>query len=59
MQPYRWRGGLVALALLFIPPASGFAEDKIDVKVVKYPDLAATIKNLKGKVVVVDFWADW
>ena len=59
MQPYRWRAGLVALAMLFIPPASAIAEDKVEVKVVKYPELTATIKNLKGKVVVVDFWADW
>ena len=59
MQHYRWRAGLVALAILLIPPAAALAEDKVEVKVVKYPDLAATIKNLKGKVVVVDFWADW
>jgi hypothetical protein len=49
----------VALAILSLSPALALAEDKVDVKVVKYPELAATIKNLKGKVVVVDFWADW
>lgn len=59
MRPYRWRAGLVALAILFVPPASAFAQDKVDVKVVKYPELAATINKLKGKLVVVDFWADW
>jgi thiol-disulfide isomerase/thioredoxin len=58
MRCCRWRAGLVALAILCIP-LSAFAEDKVEVKVVKYPELGATIKKLKGKVVVVDFWADW
>jgi thiol:disulfide interchange protein len=38
---------------------SAHAEDKVELKVVKYPELAKTIKQFKGKVVVVDFWADW
>jgi thiol:disulfide interchange protein len=59
MRPYRWRAGLVALAFLTVPPVSVFAQDKVDVKVVKYAGLAAAITKLKGKVVVVDFWADW
>ena len=36
-----------------------FAQDKVDVKVVNYTGLTDTIKKLKGKIVVVDFWADW
>jgi thiol:disulfide interchange protein len=38
---------------------SAHAEDKVELKVVKYPELAKTVRQLKGKVVVVDFWADW
>ncbi len=46
---------LVALALAALPAR---AEDKVEVKVVKYPGLTDTIKQLAGKVRVVDFWAD-
>jgi thiol-disulfide isomerase/thioredoxin len=59
MQAYRLCAGLFALALFLLPNAPVLAQDKVEVKVVKYPELAATISNLKGKVVVVDFWADW
>jgi hypothetical protein len=34
------------------------AGDKAEVKVVKYAGLGNIIKNFKGKVIVVDFWAD-
>lgn len=58
------RGLLVALALLFVVgPAAAQTRDKpapsapnIDVRVVKYAALGETIKHLKGRVVVVDFW---
>ena len=33
-------------------------EPKVEVTVVKYNDLCKEIIGLKGKVVVVDFWAD-
>ncbi len=33
------------------------SEAKVEVKVVKYKELGETIKSLKGKVVVVDFWS--
>jgi hypothetical protein len=59
MYPNRWRAGLVALATLFVPVIPATAQDKVDVKVVKYDDLTTTIKKLKGKVIVIDFWADW
>ena len=36
------------------PPA-----DAVQVKLVKYDGLQEAIKQLKGKVVVVDVWADW
>jgi hypothetical protein len=58
MQPIRWCSGLAVLAVLFVQTLA-FAEDKVDVKVAKYADLTDTIKQLKGKVIVTDFWADW
>jgi len=39
--------------------ASARAEDKVELKVVKYPELAKTVRQFKGKVIVIDFWADW
>jgi hypothetical protein len=51
--------GSAIFALLALTVGSARAEDKVDVKVVNYPDLAKTVKQLKGKVVVVDFWAEW
>ena len=33
-------------------------KEKVDVKIVKYNDLCKEVIGLKGKVVVVDFWAD-
>jgi hypothetical protein len=50
-------GWLLFYVLLMILPAR--AEDKVNVKVVKYADLAATVRQAKGKIVVVDFWASW
>ena len=32
---------------------------KVELKVLKYPDLGKAIRSLKGKVVVVDIWANW
>jgi len=50
---------VAALISLFVPNAYLIAQEKVDVKVVKYEQLADTIRQLKGKVVVVDFWANW
>lgn len=47
---------LVAVALAADPPRGGHASR---VQVVKYDDLTDSIRKLKGKVVVVDFWADY
>lgn len=35
------------------------AADTVSVKLVKYEGMQDAIKQLKGKVVVVDVWADW
>jgi hypothetical protein len=37
------------------PPAGG----EVTLRPVKYADLAGVVRGLKGKVVVVDFWADF
>jgi thiol:disulfide interchange protein len=58
MQSIRWHAGLLVLATIFVPSAPA-AEDKVEVKIAKYADLMATVQKLKGKVIVVDFWADW
>jgi thiol-disulfide isomerase/thioredoxin len=42
----------VALAADPAPPA-------VTLKVVRYDDLTAAVRQLRGKVVVVDFWADF
>jgi thiol:disulfide interchange protein len=52
-------GGLALLAVLLLVPTRGRAQEKVDIKVVKYGGLGEAIQQLKGKVVVVDFWADW
>jgi hypothetical protein len=52
------RTGLLVLAALFVCNLTVQAEDKVEVKIVDYNGLTKTIRDLKGKVVVVDFWAD-
>src|SRR5438046_604464 len=52
------RAALATLLALFAS-APAFAEDKVEVKVMKYDDLARLIKDNKGKVIVVDFWQDF
>ena len=58
MQRMRWWAGFAVLASSFLQ-AVAVAEDKVEVKVAKYTDLTNKIKDLKGKVIVTDFWADW
>jgi hypothetical protein len=48
--------GVAALLALAAGPA--FAQDKVELKVLKYADLQKLVKDAKGKVVVVDFWQD-
>lgn len=51
----------LALAALVAGPAADAqtAKGKVDLKAVKYADLGKAIRDLKGKVVVVDIWATW
>ncbi len=53
------RIALVALLPALFVAAPAFADDKVEVKVMKYDDLAKIIKDNKGKVIVVDFWQDF
>jgi hypothetical protein len=52
------RAGLVVVFLFLLRPLA-LAEEKIRVKVVKYDELANAVRQSKGKVVVVNFWAWW
>jgi hypothetical protein len=54
--------GLSWLALssawLFCLPAV-LAADKVELRLAKYTELGDAVRQQKGKVVVVDFWADF
>jgi hypothetical protein len=39
--------------------ADSASEAKVELKVVKYQELGSAVRKLAGKVVVVDFWADF
>ena len=50
--------GLALAAMVAGPTADAqTAKGKVELKAVKYADLGKAIRNLKGKVVVVDIWA--
>ncbi len=49
--------GLLALAVCGAEPAP--TDNAPLLKVVKYPELMRTVRNLQGKVVVVDFWGEF
>ncbi len=50
--------GLSLLALAgFVAGATG--QDNVSLKVVKYQELKDLVRGQRGKVVVVDFWADY
>jgi hypothetical protein len=50
---------LAVVAGTLLVPGPAAAQEKVDVKVVKYSGLADAVKKLKGKVVLVDFWATY
>jgi hypothetical protein len=54
----RWAALPALLGVLALPAASQAPQEKVTLKVVKYDELTKTLNSLKGKVVVVDFWAD-
>ena len=57
---HRISGCIVAGLLGVLLTGTGaHASDKIEVKPIHYDQLGKTIKELHGKVVVVDFWADY
>ena len=53
----RFAPALVFLA--FAAPTPAQPPEKIDLRTVRYDGLTDAIKQNKGKVVVVDFWADY
>jgi hypothetical protein len=56
----RWLSLLALLPLAVLARAGAPAADaKVEVQVVKYPQLADLIKQHKGQVVVVDFWGTY
>ena len=61
MKSTRWAAvALLTVAALGDRPAfcPGQEDAKVEVKIVKLEALKDLIKQQKGKVVVVDFWAD-
>ena len=49
---------LLGLALAFSASHAEPSKDGVELKLVKYTELAKLIASQKGKVVVIDFWAD-
>lgn len=52
-------GSLLVLALLGVTPAQETTTPQIELQVVRYQELCAAVRAQRGKVVVVDLWADW
>jgi hypothetical protein len=50
---------LALTATLLLASGVVRAQDKVDVRVVNYDGLADAVRHLKGKIVIVDFWAHW
>ncbi len=60
MQRTRWSlMGLAALATLAASPAAEQSSDDVTLKNVSYAELGQLVRGLRGKVVVVDFWAHY
>ena len=58
--PHPIRCSILAPALLgFALTGADTADDaKVELRVAKYDEMGEAIRNLKGKIVVVDFWQD-
>ena len=50
---------LLPVALMLVPAAGADPPAAVTVRVVKYDGLSDVVKQNRGKVVVVDFWADY
>jgi hypothetical protein len=50
--------GLSLFGLLCIAASAPAGDGKVKLKLVKYDELKTLLADKKGKVVVVDFWAD-
>ena len=48
--------GLFGLLYLAVPASAG--DGQVTLKLVKYDELKRLLVDKKGKVVVIDFWAD-
>ena len=51
--------GLAVTMMTMAALAGPESADAVSVKLVTYDQLGRLIRDLKGKVVVVDFWAHW
>ncbi|HTK75849.1 MAG TPA: TlpA disulfide reductase family protein [Gemmataceae bacterium] len=51
--------GFAALSLLVVAAGPPAKDGKVTVTVVKYDGLTEVVKKNKGKVLVLDFWADY
>ena len=49
----------IMLGMLVFSGTPLSAREDIGVRVVKYSELADAVRQLRGKVVVIDFWAHW
>jgi thiol:disulfide interchange protein len=49
---------VVAMAALAAPGRGQSAADKVTLQTMSYADLGKLVRSHKGKVIVVDFWAD-
>jgi hypothetical protein len=54
------RMSVVALGILSVSLTAADSGDdaKVELRVAKYEDLGQAVRDLKGKIVVVDFWQD-
>ncbi len=50
---------LTLLAMLAVNRPGASPELAVELQIVRYPELGHRIKELRGRVIVVDFWADY